>query len=99
MLPASVGKKVVIREKLLKYLVFAWMVQLEEFRKKKDKSAHAAALVQEDENGTTEEEGRPDPNIWRRALEVNVVSQCIPPEVLMLLPRAVFAALYPGSSD
>ncbi|GAQ87726.1 myosin heavy chain-related protein [Klebsormidium nitens] len=43
--------------------------KLEEFRKKKDKSAHAAAPVQEDENGATDEEARPDPNIWRRALE------------------------------
>jgi hypothetical protein len=47
-------------------------VQLEEFRKKKDKTPHAATVVLELENGTAEEENRPDPNMWRRALEVSV---------------------------
>lgn len=47
-------------------------MQLEEFRKKKDKIPHAATVVLELENGTAEEENRPDPNMWRRALEVSV---------------------------
>lgn len=48
------------------------LVQLEEFRKKKEKSTHPAASVQETDNETSEEEARPDPNIWRRALEVTL---------------------------